>query len=420
MPEQQEITRRTLLVGVDLGLYDMESSLKELEELAKSCQLEVVGAISQRREAYDAATCIGEGKLEEIKAQGEALQIELLVFDCELTGAMLRNIERITGFSVIDRTMLILDIFAQRARTAEGRLQVELAQQRYRLPRLIGLGQALSRLGGGVGTRGPGETKLEVDRRHIHRRILALEGQLKDVQKRRQLLRARRKKEDVQVVAIVGYTNAGKSTLLNYLTDAHVLSEDKLFATLDPTARALTLPDERKVLLVDTVGFIRRLPHHLVKAFSSTLEEALYADLILNVCDVSDPECMEHLQVTNQILNDLGAGDTPKLVVFNKIDQADLSHLLPDKHAVMISAKTGQGMNTLLQKIAQTLPPTQRRVRLKLPYNQAGLLSQIRRNGKVLQEAYAEDAIWAEVLCDVKRLHLVESYITNEQPGKQE
>ena len=281
MIEMKEEQERAILVAVDTGEYDAAVSLDELEELAQTAGAVVLGKISQKRPAVDKTTCVGSGMLEQIKNQAAALGANLLIFDHELTASQLRNIEEATDLAVVDRTTLILDIFAQRARSREGKLQVELAQQKYRLPRLMGQGTALSRLGGGIGTRGPGESKLESDRRHIRRRIESLEEQLRDLERQRSTRRARRKKDGVITVAIVGYTNVGKSTLLNTLTNAGVLAEDKLFATLDPTARALTLPDGRTIMLIDTVGLVRRLPHQLVEAFQSTLEEAADADLLL-------------------------------------------------------------------------------------------------------------------------------------------
>ena len=305
----------------------MQRSIDELEELAKSAGAKVVGKIIQKKDKPDPATLMGAGRLEEAAQLIRAQQIDLLIFDHELAPAQLKNIEKAVDTTVIDRTTLILDIFAQRARTAEGRLQVELAQLKYRLPRLGGLGTELSRLGGGIGTRGPGESKLESDRRHIRRRIHALEEELVELEKRRDLLRRRRKKDDVISVAIVGYTNVGKSTLLNTLTDAGVLAKDMLFATLDPTSRALTLPDGRKVMLIDTVGLVSRLPHQLVQAFHSTLEEAAQADLVLNVCDVSSPEFDEQLRVTTGLLAELGAEQVPVLTVLNKCDKLRAAHL---------------------------------------------------------------------------------------------
>ena len=315
MYENKEKQQTALLAAVDTGEFDVQRSIDELEELAKSAGAKVVGKIIQKKDKPDPATLMGAGRLEEAAQLIRAQQIDLLIFDHELAPAQLKNIEKAVDTTVIDRTTLILDIFAQRARTAEGRLQVELAQLKYRLPRLGGLGTELSRLGGGIGTRGPGESKLESDRRHIRRRIHALEEELVELEKRRDLLRRRRKKDDVISVAIVGYTNVGKSTLLNTLTDAGVLAKDMLFATLDPTSRALTLPDGRKVMLIDTVGLVSRLPHQLVQAFHSTLEEAAQADLVLNVCDVSSPEFDEQLRVTTGLLAELGAEQVPVLTL---------------------------------------------------------------------------------------------------------
>ncbi|MBQ4153285.1 MAG: GTPase HflX, partial [Oscillospiraceae bacterium] len=290
---QYDKTTKAVLICADIGEYDATQSLAELEELAATAEAETVAKVIQKRDTYDKATCIGTGRLEEVTAFCSENEVDLLIFDNELTATQTRNIEDITGVRAIDRTTLILDIFAQRARSKEGRLQVELAQQKYRLPRLAGMGTVLSRLGGGIGTRGPGETRLETDKRHIRRRIQTLEEELEEIEKQRALRRKRRKKDNILSVAIVGYTNVGKSTLLNGLTDAGVLAENKLFATLDPTARALLLPDDRQVLLIDTVGLIRRLPHHLVEAFHSTLEEATNADLILHVCDISSENAEE-------------------------------------------------------------------------------------------------------------------------------
>ena len=288
--ENEAKPQRAIRVAADCGEWDAEVSIDELEELAKSAGAEVAAKVIQVRKDYDRATIIGRGKIEEIRELAENSDADILIFDHELTAANIRNLEEATGLGVIDRTMLILDIFAARAQTRAGRLQVELAQYKYRLPRLEGMGKNLSRLGGGIGTRGPGESKLESDRRHIRRHIETLEHKLEELSANRKLIRSRRKKEGVITAAIIGYTNAGKSTLLNRLTNAGVLSEDKLFATLDPTARALELPDGRSIMLVDTVGFVRRLPHHLVEAFKSTLEETVQADILLNVCDISSGE----------------------------------------------------------------------------------------------------------------------------------
>ena len=317
----QEIPVKAVLITVDTGEFDAELSLKELEELAHTAGAEVVGQVMQKRPSPDTATYIGSGRLAELTAELEALGADLLIFDCELTANQTRNIENITDVRAIDRTTLILDIFAQRALSAEGRIQVELAQQKYRLAHLAGKGVSMSRLGGGIGTRGPGESKLETDRRHIRRRIELLEDYLKEIRRRRDLIRKRRKKDSVLTAAVVGYTNVGKSTLLNALTDAGVLAENKLFATLDITSRSIELPDGRSVLLTDTVGLIRRLPHHLVEAFKSTLEEAANADIILNVIDISSDDAYGQAQVTNELLSELGCDDIPKINVLNKCDK---------------------------------------------------------------------------------------------------
>ncbi len=407
MQNTQEITvkqaQRAILVGVDAGEFDAESSIEELAELALTAGAQVFAKVIQKRGEYDSATLAGQGKLEEIKAIADGDEDVLLIFDHELSAVQLRNIGDATGLAVIDRTMLILDIFASRAVTAEGKLQVELAQLKYRLPRLIGAGQSLSRLGGGIGTRGPGETKLESDRRHIRNRISMLEEKLKELEKRRGLLRSRRKKEGRLTAAIVGYTNAGKSTLLNALTGAEVMAEDMLFATLDPTSRGIELPDGRLLILVDTVGFIRRLPHHLIEAFKSTLEEAAAADLILNVCDVSSPELQEHIEVSEKLLEELGASETPRLTVLNKADRvAELPHLSGERSVVAISARTGEGFDRLMDGMVKALESGHVRMRVKLPYGKEGLLALVRRDGKVFGEQYEQDGVVAEVLADAK------------------
>ncbi len=408
----EDVLQRAMLVAVDTGEYDVEESLDELAELARSAGAEVTARVTQRRESFDPATCIGAGRLQEMADFIEADGANLVIFDHELTASQLRNIEKACSCDIIDRTTLILDIFAQRATTSEGRLQVELAQQRYRLPRLAGLGTALSRLGGGIGTRGPGETKLESDRRHIRSRINSLERQLETLARRRELVHTRRKKEGTVTVAIVGYTNVGKSTLLNQLTDAGVLSENKLFATLDPTARALELPDGRTVLLVDTVGLVRRLPHHLVEAFKSTLEEAAQADLLLNVCDISSPEAEAHLQVTAELLKDLGADHIPMLTVLNKCDKLAYEPLDLGRNSVLISAKTGYGIDNLLQNICRLLPPTQQRLTLLLPYAQGGLENRIvETGGKIFRREYTEEGILLDALVDSKELHRVADFV---------
>ncbi|MBR6608425.1 MAG: GTPase HflX [Oscillospiraceae bacterium] len=404
--------QRAILVGVDTGEYDAAVSLDELGELATTAGAEILGKVSQKRPAVDKATCVGSGMLAEIGEMAENLDANLLIFDHELTASQMRNIENVTGISVVDRTTLILDIFAQRARSREGKLQVELAQQKYRLPRLMGQGTVLSRLGGGIGTRGPGETKLESDRRHIRRRIEALEEQLRELEKQRGIRRARRKKDGVITVAIVGYTNVGKSTLLNKLTDAGVLAEDKLFATLDPTARALELPDGRSVMLVDTVGLVRRLPHQLVEAFKSTLEEAAQADLLLHVCDISSDEAEDQIAVTRQLLDELGCAGTPVVTALNKCDKITERPVPMTEDMVLISAVTGYGLEKLLQVIAKKLTPTQRRMRLLLPYDKAALAAEVRAEGKVFSEEYTADGLLLDALVDNKIVWKVEEYTT--------
>ena len=411
MYENKEQKQIALLVCVDTGEFDAQVSIDELEELSYTAGAQVAGKVIQRRESLDPSTCVGSGRLEEIKEFCQANDVNLLIFDHELTAVQQRNIERETDLAVIDRTTLILDIFAQRARSKEGKLQVELAQQKYLLPRLMGLGQSLSRLGGGIGTRGPGESKLESDRRHIRRRIQSLEEQLEEVRRHRELLRRRRKKDGVITVAIVGYTNVGKSTLLNTLTDAGVLAEDKLFATLDPTARALKLPDGRSVMLVDTVGLIRRLPHHLVEAFHSTLEEAVEADLILNVCDISSEETLAQIETTRQVLQELGAGDKPVVTVLNKCDKLSQMPLVLEKGCVFISAKTGFGLEKLLEAIEKALPPTHLRLKLMIPFDKAAIYSRLKDSSVVYAEEYTPHGILVDALVDMKMLHEVEGFI---------
>lgn len=410
MFENEERPQRAILVAADCGEWDAEVSINELEELAKSAGAEVVAKVIQQRAEYDRATIVGRGKLDEIKEIAEAEDVDLLIFDHELTAANIRNLEEATGLGVIDRTMLILDIFAARAQSRAGRLQVELAQYKYRLPRLEGMGKNLSRLGGGIGTRGPGESKLESDRRHIRRRIETLEHKLAELAANRELIRSRRKKDGIVTAAIVGYTNAGKSTLLNRLTNAGVLSEDKLFATLDPTARSLELPDGRSIMLVDTVGFVRRLPHHLVEAFKSTLEETVQADLLLNVCDISSGEADSQTEVTRELLESLGADKIPMLNVLNKCDLIEGPLPICTGDCVMVSAKTGEGIDEMLGKISKMLAPTQIRMKLLIPYSEGALLGEVRSLGRVFSEEYTPEGTLADALVDIKILSKAEKY----------
>lgn len=411
--ENKEKSERAVLCSVDTGRFDAEVSIDELEELCHTAGAEVVAKVIQVRPAPDAALFLGVGKLDEIKEFYKYEDIDLLIFDDELTPSQQRNIENYTGFRVIDRTTLILDIFAQRARSREGKLQVELAQLKYMLPRLVGKGTSLSRLGGGIGTRGPGESKLESDRRHIRRRIEAISEELKAVEKRRNQMRRRREKDGVETVVIVGYTNAGKSTLMNRLTDAGVLAENKLFATLDPTSRALSLPSGREVMLIDTVGLIRRLPHNLVEAFKSTLEEAACADVILNVCDASSPDCAEHLRVTNELLSELGAADIPVVSVMNKSDllyDADSVMTLGD--SVFISALHGNGIDALLAAIDRALPPDRRRCVFLFPYDDMSPSSLVREDSTVFGEEYTENGLKIDALCSVKIANKLSKYVS--------
>ena len=414
--ELEEKAERALLVSLDTGEYDAQASLDELYELVRSAGADPVLSVMQKRPAPDTAFCVGTGMAEEIAETCRVQEIDLLVFDRELTPTQIRNIEEKTGVHTVDRTMLILDIFAQRARSSEGKLQVELAQLKYMLPRLTGKGVELSRLGGGVGTRGPGETKLESDRRHIRRRISALREQLEQVEKRREQVRRRREKDGVITVALVGYTNAGKSTLMNLLTQAGVLAEDRLFATLDPTARALKLPGGKTVMLIDTVGLVRRLPHHLVQAFRSTLEQAAEADIILNVCDASSPEARVHLDVTETLLAELGCGDRPVIPVMNKCDLVPALMDMPAAgNVVRISALHGKGIDSLLAAIEEALPVKMQVAELLLPFEQAGLAARIRREGEILEEEYVPEGLRLRASIPPELLSLIAPYRTDSQ-----
>ena len=408
--QDNELTR-ALLIALDTGEYDVEDSLDELEELAKSAGAEVVGSIAQKRNAPDPATCIGTGRLQEAKLFVQNQRVDLVIFDRELSGSQVVNIEKVLECRTIDRTTLILDIFAQRAISAEGRLQVELAQLKYRLPRLTGHGTELSRLGGGIGTRGPGETKLESDRRHIRRRLAALESQLEEVAKRRDLTRTHRRKNELATIAIVGYTNVGKSSLLNKLCNSDVLAEDMLFATLDPSARAFTLPNGRMVIAIDTVGLVRRLPHDLVNAFRSTLEEAVCASLILNVCDISDENADDQVKVTTQLLHDIEADTVPTILVLNKCDKISSLPIAFGPDTCLISAKTGFGLDTLIARIEEKLPATHTRLTLLFPYSEGTLTAEVRRRGTVFSERYNHEGIVLDVMLDNRLLNRCASYI---------
>lgn len=399
--ETEEKITRALLVSVDCGSFDAEASLDELWELVKSAGAQPILTVLQKLDRPETATFVGTGKLQEITEICSQYEIDLIVCDSELTPTQIKNLENATDVRTIDRTTLILDIFALRAKSKEGKLQVELAQLKYLLPRLTGKGIAMSRLGGGIGTRGPGETKLETDRRHIHRKMETLKEQLADVEKHRARLRQRREKDGVITVAIVGYTNAGKSTLMNYLTDAGVLAQDKLFATLDPTSRSLKLPSGVTVMLIDTVGLVRRLPHGLVEAFKSTLEEAALSDIILNVCDASSEEAQVHMDVTKDLLTELGCGDTPIINVLNKCDKLpDISYAPNAENSVFISAKNGMGIDELLKTIDDNLPVRIKKVNLLIPFQKAGLTNEIRTTATLISEEYTNNGILVEAIID--------------------
>ena len=397
MYEMGEQLERVILAGVQTyESDDTVQSLYELRELAETAGAVTVGTIMQSRETIHPATYLGKGKLEELKELLYDLDATGVICDDELSPAQLNNLEQELECKVMDRTMVILDIFAQRAKTSEGKIQVELAQLKYRAASLVGMRASLSRLGGGIGTRGPGEKKLEMDRRLIHSRIGQLKEQLEQVQKHRELIRSQRDKSQVKVAAIVGYTNAGKSTLLNTMTQAGVLEEDQLFATLDPTTRALDLPGKQQILLTDTVGFIRKLPHHLIEAFKSTLEEAKYADMILHVVDASNPQMDEHMQVVYDTLRQLGVSDKKMITLFNKQDLCTDKEQLRDfqaDHVLQISAKNGQGLEKLKELLADVLREGQIYIERLVPYDQAGSIARIRKYGQVVQEEFLAEGI---------------------------
>lgn len=389
---------RVLLVGVStFGQELTESSLDELSELAKTAGAETAGRLIQNREQVHPGTYVGKGKIEEIKDMLWETEATGIVCDDELSPAQMKNLQDELDVKVMDRTLLILDIFAARASTSEGKIQVELAQLKYRQTRLTGFGTALSRLGGGIGTRGPGEKKLEMDRRLIKSRIAQLNRELKEVKRHREVTRGQRKKSRIPVIAIVGYTNAGKSTLLNKLTGADIFAEDKLFATLDPTTRGLRLLSGQEILLTDTVGFIKKLPHHLVEAFKSTLEEAKYADLILHVVDSSNPQMDEQMFTVYETLKNLKVGDKPVITVFNKQDRLDKEQIVRDFQAdytVKLSAKTGEGIPELLETMEAVLREQKIAVECLYDYKDTGKIQLIRKYGELTEEEYREDGIF--------------------------
>ena len=416
--DEKEITK-AVLVSVRTARddeHDCEASLAELGRLLETAGGELCAEVVQVRESPDARTYIGSGKLAEIRDICENSGAKLVIFDGELSPAQIKNAEDTIGdVTVIDRPMLILDIFALHARTGEGKLQVELAQLKYTIPRLAGHGTEMSRLGGGIGTRGPGETKLESDRRHIKRRIAALEEQIREMEKNRKTQREKRDKSGIFRIAVAGYTNAGKSTLLNYLTGAGILAEDKLFATLDPTTRKYELPSGTEVLLTDTVGFIRNLPTQLIKAFRSTLEEVMYCDAILIVADASDPEYEAQLSVTEELINELGASDKPVIYAFNKCDVRDEGFSMPsgmrNRKGVCISALTGEGMNELAELIEQTANDGKVTETLHIPQSKGGAVSYLYANANVISVEYEEAETVVTAVLDKKTLGAVKKMI---------
>lgn len=395
--ELKEEQERVILVGVQTREGDdTQDSLDELKDLVKTAGAETVGMMIQSREAIHPGYYVGTGKLEEIRMMAAAYDATGIVCDDELTPSQMNNLERELELKIMDRTMVILDIFAARARTSEGKIQVELAQLRYRASRLTGLGTSMSRLGGGIGTRGPGEKKLELDRRLIKVRISQLKKDLEQVKRHRELLREGRSRENIMTAAIVGYTNAGKSTLLNTLTDADVLEEDKLFATLDPTTRVLELPGKQRLYLTDTVGFIRKLPHHLIEAFKSTLEEAKYADFIIHVVDASNPQRDEQMYVVYETLKELGVQDKKIITLFNKQDKVTEPEVLRDFRADYVlktAVKTGQGLEKLKEVLEKVITEDQIYLERVLGYQEAGQVQMIRKYGQLLSEEYTPEGI---------------------------
>lgn len=422
---------RAAIVGIvtyDNPESECNASMDELERLLETAGGKAVVRVVQNKEIPDVRTFLGSGKMKELSELCEANDITLVVCDSELSPSQIRNMEDILDIGdpeksvrVIDRSMLILDIFALHATSAEGKLQVELAQLHYTVPRLIGKGLALSRQGGGGGiaTRGPGETKLESDKRHIKRRMYALEEELKEVERRRATQRKQRDRSGIMKAAIVGYTNAGKSTLLNRLTDAGILAEDKLFATLDPTTRKFTMPSGNEILLVDTVGFIRNLPHHLIKAFRSTLEEAVYADMLIIMTDASDPESSAQLGVTEKLLDELGASDKPTLCVFNKCDrEADVIPAAPEsiplENIFYISAKTGQNVDKLVSRIEEIASEKTKRQTFRIPSSRQDVVASMYRMAKVEEVTYDNDGTTVTAICDERARGMFREWLADE------
>ena len=395
--ETDEEIERVILVGVQLDDDDdAESSLEELKELADTAGAVTVGKVIQPRDSFHPATYVGKGKLEELRVLIDQLDATGIICDDELTPAQLKNLEDELATKVMDRTMVILDIFAAHATTSEGKIQVEMAQLKYRMTRLAGLGTTLSRLGGGIGTRGPGEKKIETDRRIIRDRITRLSRQLKEVSSHREITRQQRSEDSVMTAAIVGYTNAGKSTLLNRLTDSDVLSQDKLFATLDPTTRMLKLTNKEKILLTDTVGFIRKLPHNLIEAFKSTLEEARYSDIIIHVVDCSNPDMDRQIKTVYDTLQQLEVNDKIVVTLFNKCDKLQDIPVLKDlnaRYTISISAKTGEGLEKLDEVLQEIIRESRIYIERCFGYNEAGKIQLIREHGQLMKEEYTQDGI---------------------------
>ena len=419
MSEKEIVKSDAILVGIAERGSDVDEcdrSLDELERLLDTAGGIAAARVIQVKDSFDPRTCIGSGKVKEISEMCANMGIKLVIFDFELSPAQIRNLENDIGndVSVIDRSMLILDIFALHAVSGEGKLQVELAQLKYSAPRLIGKGKDLSRLGGGIGTRGPGETKLESDRRHLKEKVVALEKKLEEMEHNRLIMRSQRDKSGIPKVALVGYTNAGKSTLLNRLTDAGVLSEDKLFATLDPTTRKFELPCGESILLTDTVGFIRKLPHHLIKAFKSTLDEVVYADILIIVSDINDPEAPEPIEVTRGVIDELGASDKPVIYVYNKCDL--LNGDMPesdDPNTVIVSGTTGYGIDGLLCLITEEIQKCKKEYNLLIPYSEQGKLSAMYNVYTVKSVDYLDNGISVSVVLDSRGKGLYEKYIVD-------
>lgn len=420
MYNTEEEIERVVLIGIDYDNngYDAESCLDELEELAKTAGAVCVGRMIQKREGIHKAHYFGKGKIEELKNYIEAVNATGIICDDELTANQMKNMEKLLETKIMNRTLLILDIFASRANSAEGKVQVELAQLKYNLSHLAGQGRDLSRLGGGIGTRGPGEKKLETDRRNIADRITELNRELKDIEKHRQVLREKRIKNKIPVIALAGYTNAGKSTLMNTLTDAGVLAEDKLFATLDTTTRKVKLPSGAEYLFTDTVGFIQKLPHHLIKAFRATLEEVKYADIILHIVDSSNPAREQHIKVVYETLKELGCDEKPVITVFNKIDKEETDFPLPkDLHALetqAISAKKETGIDELLEKIETVIKSFKKSITVLVPYEKGAFVNFIHGNCEIVKSESTENGFYFEIYADNEAYNRLKDFIIEE------